>query len=170
MPQLVALSLSIAVLGAIWAFLCLGPLSGYLVVWAGFIAWGCFFHTGGDQKALIKTICGNVFGVIVGWIALLLVVNIGSSSAIVNAIIVGVTVFFLVIVAKVEQLSAVPANVYGYAAVVGYSLPLLGTPGILTSGASNPLILVIISMVAGAILGFVSGKVAGALTAKPASA
>ena len=37
MPQLVALSLSIAVLGAIWAFLCLGPLSGYLVVWAGFI-------------------------------------------------------------------------------------------------------------------------------------
>ena len=170
MPQLVALSLSIAVLGAIWAFLCLGPLSGYLVVWAGFIAWGCFFHTGGDQKALVKTICGNVFGVIVGWIALLIIVNVGSTSAIVNAIIVGVTVFFLVIVAKVEQLSAVPANVYGYAAVVGYSLPLLGTAGILTSGASNPLILVIISMVGGAIFGLVSGKVAGALTAKAASA
>ncbi|HTO83811.1 MAG TPA: DUF1097 domain-containing protein [Methylomirabilota bacterium] len=170
MPQLVALSLSIAVLGAIWAFLCLGPLSGYLVVWAGFIAWGCFFHTGGDQKALVKTICGNVFGVIVGWIALLIIVNVGSTSAIVNAIIVGVTVFFLVIVAKVEQLSAVPANVYGYAAVVGYSLPLLGTAGILTSGASNPLILVIISMVGGAIFGLISGKVAGALTAKTASA
>jgi Protein of unknown function (DUF1097) len=56
---------------------------------------------------------------------LLLVVKIGSASAIVNAIIVGVTVFFLVIVAKVEQLSAVPGNVYGYAAVVGYSLPVL---------------------------------------------
>jgi len=171
MPQLVALSLSIAVLGAIWAFLCLGPAAGYFVVWAGFIAWGCFFHTGGDQKALIKTICGNVFGVIVGWIALLLVVKVGGGSAIVNAIIVGVTVFFLVIVAKVEQLSAVPANVYGYASVVGYSLPLLGTADILTSaGITNPLILLIISMVGGAIFGLISGKVAGALTAKTASA
>jgi uncharacterized protein DUF1097 len=43
MPQLFALSLSIAVLGAIWAFLALGPLSSYVLVWAGFIAWGCFF-------------------------------------------------------------------------------------------------------------------------------
>src|SRR5689334_11207314 len=53
-PQLFALSLSIAVLGAVWAFLALGPLSGFVLVWAGFIAWGCFFHTGGDQKALVK--------------------------------------------------------------------------------------------------------------------
>ncbi|MCZ7597269.1 MAG: DUF1097 family protein [Gammaproteobacteria bacterium] len=39
MPQLVALSLSIAVLGAIWAYLALGPLAGFVLVWAGFIAW-----------------------------------------------------------------------------------------------------------------------------------
>src|SRR5437870_4434944 len=32
-----ALSLSIAVLGGIWAFLALGPLSGFVLVWAGFI-------------------------------------------------------------------------------------------------------------------------------------
>jgi Protein of unknown function (DUF1097) len=121
MPQLVALSLSIAVLGAIWAFLALGPLAGFVLVWAGFIAWGCFFHTGGDQKALVKTICGTVYGVIVAWIALLLIVNIGG-GLIVNAIIVGVTVFFLVIVAKIDQLSAVPANVYGYAATVAYAI------------------------------------------------
>jgi hypothetical protein len=42
MPQLFALSLSIAVLGAIWAFLALGPLSGCVLVWAGFLAWGCY--------------------------------------------------------------------------------------------------------------------------------
>lgn len=36
MPQLVALSLSIAVLGAIWAYLALGPLAGFVLVWAGF--------------------------------------------------------------------------------------------------------------------------------------
>ena len=52
MPPLVALSFSIAVLGGIWAYLALGPLSGIVLVWAGFIAWGCFFHAGGDNKAL----------------------------------------------------------------------------------------------------------------------
>lgn len=180
MPQLVALSLSIAVLGAIWAFLALGPLAGFVLVWAGFIAWGCFFHTGGDQKALIKTICGNIFGIVVAWIALLLIVKI-NGGLVVNAIIVGVTVFFLVIVAKIDQLSAVPANVYGYAATVAYSLHEKGVPGAtpdvmgtgplenLTSGnLQNPLILLIVSMVLGAIFGLISGKLAGALTKKAA--
>ena len=41
MKPLAALSLSIAILGAILAYLALGPLSGYVLVWAGFIAWGC---------------------------------------------------------------------------------------------------------------------------------
>ncbi len=179
LPQLVALSLSIAVLGAVWAFLALGPLGAYVLVWAGFIAWGCFFHTGGDQKALIKTICGNVYGVIIGWIALLLVVKIGGGVLIVNAIIVGVTVFFLVIVAKIDQLSAVPANVYGYAAIVAYSLHEKGvaaaTPDMVGTGPlenltspsiNNPLVKLIISMVIGAIAGYISGQLAGALTKK----
>src|SRR3546814_1269605 len=124
MPQLVALSLSIAVLGAIWAFLALGPLAGFVLVWAGFIAWGCFFHSGGDQKALIKTICGTAHGAIVAWIALLIIFRggVGGMGTAAIAIVVGVTVFFLVIVAKIDPLSVVPANVYGYAATVAYSL------------------------------------------------
>jgi hypothetical protein len=124
MSQLLGLSLSIAVLGAIWAFLALGPLSPFVLVWAGFIAWGCFFHSGGDNKALMKTICGTVYGAIIGWIALLIIVNVAMASlgVVWPAIVVGVTVFFLVIVASVEPLSVVPANVYGYAAIVGYSL------------------------------------------------
>lgn len=183
MPQLVALSLSIAVLGAIWAYLALGLLAGYVLVWAGFIAWGCFFHTGGDQKALIKTICGNIFGIIVAWIALLLVIYANKSGAlIVTAIIVGVTVFFLVIVAKIDQLSAVPANVYGYAATVAYSLhqpsAAGATPDVMGTGPlqslaapsfANPLVLLIVSMVLGAVFGYVSGQLAGVLGKKAAA-
>jgi Protein of unknown function (DUF1097) len=178
MPQLVALSLSIAVLGAIWAYLALGPLAGFVLVWAGFIAWGCFFHTGGDQKALIKTICGNIWGVFVAWIALLIIVN-ANGGLVVNAIIVGVTVFFLVIVAKVDQLSAVPANVYGYASTVAYSLHQASaagaTPDVAGTGPlfsltapnfGNPLVLLIVSMVLGAIFGYVSGQLAGVLGKK----
>jgi hypothetical protein len=177
-PQLTALSLSIAVLGAVWAFLALGPLSGFVLVWAGFIAWGCFFHCGGDQKALIKTICGTAYGAVIAWIALLIIVNVPVTAfgtlPVWPAIVVGVTVFFLVIVASVEQLSAVPAQVYGYAATVAYSLHATAEPAPLASLTSpsfaNPLILLIVSFVLGAIFGLLSGKLAGALTKKAALA
>src|ERR1700733_10066109 len=124
MKQLVALSFSIAILGAIWAYLALGPLSGYVLVWAGFISWGCYFHSGADGKALAKTIVGTCYGALIGWIALLLVVNTSMPALGVAwpAILVGVTVFFLVIVASINALSVVPANVYGYAAIVAYAL------------------------------------------------
>jgi hypothetical protein len=181
MPQLVALSLSIAVLGGIWAWLCLSPLAGYALVWAGFIAWGCFFHTGGDSKAFIKTLVGTCYGVVVAWIALLLVVNagLGEKGPVVIAIVVAVTVFFLVIVAKIEPLSAVPANVYGYAATVAWSLSAPSLPGatpdvagtgplqnLTSANFENPLILLIVSLVLGTIFGWLSGQLAAALTKK----
>ena len=173
MPHLVALSLSIAVLGAIWALCALGPLNGYVLVWAGFIAWGCFFHTGGDDKAMVKTVVGMAYGALVAWIALLIIryVPISALGVIWPAIVVGVTVFCLVIVASVEQLSAVPANVYGYAALVGYSLHQHATAtaaGPLDSlGAAsfaNPLVLLIVSFVIGAALGYLSGRIAKMMT------
>ncbi|HAD32149.1 MAG TPA: DUF1097 domain-containing protein, partial [Methylophaga sp.] len=72
MSKLTALSISIAVLGAIWAYLALGPLAGFVLVWAGFIAWACFFHTGADMPALQKTIVGMSYGAVIAGIALLL--------------------------------------------------------------------------------------------------
>jgi hypothetical protein len=181
MPQLVALSLSIAVLGAIWAWLAIDPLAGYALVWAGFIAWGCFFHTGGDSKAFVKTLIGTAYGVVVAWIALLLIVtaNLGAQGTVVTAIVVGVTVFFLVIVAKIEPLSAVPANVYGYAATVAWSLSAPSVPGatpdvagtgplqnLTSANFENPLVLLIVSLALGTIFGWLSGQLAAALTKK----
>jgi hypothetical protein len=179
MSKLFALSLSIAVLGAVWAFLALGPLSGFVLVWAGFIAWGCFFHSGADEKALSKTIAGNVYGAIVAWIALLIIVHVpvAALGPVWPAVVVGVTVFFLVIVASVDLLSVVPANVYGYAATVAYSLHQgadaagVGPLQRLTmANAGNPLILLIVSMVLGAVFGYASAKLAGTLAGKAAPA
>src|ERR1700691_6388512 len=175
MKQLVALSVSIAVLAIIWAYLALAPLSGYVLVWAGFIAWGCYFHSGADGKALSKTIAGTCYGAIIGWIALLIIVNVGMPGlgALWPAIVVGVTVFFLVIVASIDMLSVVPANVYGYAAIVAYSLhqpsvaPSTGPLQNLTAVSfANPLILLIVSMAIGALFGYASGQLADALTKK----
>jgi Protein of unknown function (DUF1097) len=175
MNQLTALSLSIAILGAVWAFLALSPLSGFVLVWVAFIAWACFFHSGADNDALTKTIAGMAYGALIGWIALLIIVNVPMPSlgAAWSAIVVGVTVFFLVIVASIKPLSAVPANVYGYAAIVGYSLhqpsspPSTGPLNNLTAASfGNPLILIVVSVVVGALFGYASGKLSGALTKK----
>jgi hypothetical protein len=107
MSQLTALSVSIAVLGGIWAFLALGPLSGLVLVWAGFIAWGCYFHSGGDDAALKKTIAGNIYGAFIAWIALNIIVMeaMQSMGTVGAALVVGITVFFLVIVAGCQLLS-----------------------------------------------------------------
>jgi len=165
MSKLLALAVSIAVLGGVWAFLALNPLAGIALVWVGFIAWGCFFHSGGDTAALQKTIAGMSFGAIMAAIALTLISGgaLAGLGALGAPVIVAATVFPLVIVAGASLLSVVPANVYGYAATAGLALTA-GTAGSATAmDMSNPALLVIVSTVIGAVFGLVSGKLAGAL-------
>ena len=165
MSKLTALALSIAILGGVWAFLALGPLAGSVLVWAGFIAWGCYFHTGGDNAALQKTIAGMVYGAVIAGVALALVgANpLGLAGAAGPAVYIAVTVFFLVIVAGQDLLSVVPANVYGYAATAGYALQTTGAGSVTATNLSNPVLLVSLSVVLGAIFGMLSGKRAGML-------
>src|SRR5215471_15415995 len=138
MSQVVGLSLSIAILGAIWAFLALGPLSGFVLVWAGFIAWGCFFHTGGDNKALTKTIVGTAYGAVLAWIALMIIVHVPINTG---------------------SLPIWPAILVGYSLHQASAPPATGPLMNLTAVSfANPLILLIVSFVIGAILGYLSGQ------------
>ena len=165
MSKLTALALSIAVLGGVWAFLALGPLAGSVLVWAGFIAWGCYFHTGGDNAALQKTIAGMIYGAVIAGIALALVVNnpVSLPAAIAAPVYIAVTVFFLVIVAGINLLSVVPANVYGYAATAGYALSTNTAANYGAMNLTNPTLIVALSVVFGAVFGLLSGKLAGVL-------
>jgi hypothetical protein len=165
MSKLTALAVSIAVLGGVWTFLALNPLAGATLVWVGFIAWGCYFHSGADFAALQKTIAGMSYGAVIAGIALYLVSSglLGGLGALAAPIIIAVTVFALVIVAGANLLSVVPANVYGYAATAGLALTA-GTAGNATMiNLTNPVLLVIISVVLGALFGMASGKLAGAI-------
>lgn len=165
MSKLTALALSIAVLGGVWAFLALNPLAGVALVWVGFIAWGCYFHTGGDGAALQKTIAGMSFGAILAGVALYLVSSgtLGGLGALAAPLIIAVTVFPLVAVAGFNLLSTVPANVYGYAATAGLALTAGTAANVTAADFSNPVLLVIVSTVIGAIFGMLSGKLAGML-------
>src|SRR6266478_9240769 len=89
------------------------------------------------------------------------------------AVVVGVTVFFLVIVASIDLLSVVPANVYGYAALVAYSLhqpsaaPATGPlQNLVSPSFANPLVLLIVSMLIGALFGYASDQLAKVLPTK----
>ena len=165
MSKLTALALSIAILGGVWAFLALGPLAGYVLVWVGFIAWGSYFALGADTAALQKTIVGMIYGSVIAGVALALVgANpLGLAGAVGPAIYIAVTVFLLVIVANIPLLSSVPTNVYGYAATAGYALQTTGAGSSMAMDLTNPVLLVAISVVLGAVFGMVSGKVAGML-------
>jgi hypothetical protein len=87
----------------------------------------------------------------------------GAADAVI-AIVVAVAVFLLIVVSSVDVLSAVPANVYGYAATVGYTLHAQARENLTAAGFANPLVLLIVSLVIGAIFGWVSGAVAKATT------
>jgi hypothetical protein len=168
MSKLTALALSIAVLGGVWAFLALGPLGGaapIALVWVGFIAWGCYFHTGGDSAALQKTIAGMSFGAVIAGVALYLVSSgmLAALGTLAAPVIIAVTVFVLVIVAGVSLLSVVPANVYGYAATAGLALTAGTAANSTAMNLTNPVLLVIVSTIIGAIFGMLSGKLAGML-------
>jgi Protein of unknown function (DUF1097) len=162
-----ALAISLGVLGGIAAWLFLGPLGGVLAIWAAFVAWGCFFHCGGGEHGLQLTIAGNVVGAIVGGITLIAATRAGMDAkiglAVWAGICVGIGVAVMVLLANIPLLESIPAQVYGFACVVG--LTLVGNAaGALTAPAlANPVVAIILSMVAGAILGYVSEKLAGML-------
>jgi len=173
MKQLSALSLAIGILGAVATFICLK--FGGLLIWAVFIAWGCFFQCGGDDSALRNTIVSNIFGSLVASIGALIILNVPLANSLSlplwAAIVVGVTVWLICIAANVKALSTIPANVYGYAATFAF---LLQTPDKLSTSAltsvsmSNAFIAVSISMVVGALFGYASGKLGATLTSKTA--
>lgn len=169
MSQLVALSVSIGVLGGIAAFLF---LKVSLLIWAAFVAWGCFFHSGGDTNGLRNTIVGNVFGAFCAWVAavILLSVPLGDTLGLPlwAAIVVGVTVLGMCLAAHIKALSVIPASVYGYASTFAFLLQtagMLNKDKLLSASLQNGFVVVALSMVIGALFGFASGKV-GALLAK----
>ena len=168
MSKMVALSLSIGVLGGIaaWAFLSVGGI----LIWAAFIGWACFFHMGGDNKALQNTIVGNIFGSIAAWIAAIIILAVPLADKLTlplwAGIVVGVTVWAICYAATIKAFSSIPANVYGYAATFAFLLQTpdaLSLSSLLSPSLGNAVIAVSISMAIGAVLGLASAKGAAAI-------
>lgn len=162
MDLIIALALVIGVMGGIatWAAVTIG--SGYVLIWAIFIAWASYYHCGGKMEGLKASVVANLWGVVMAVVALVALLGMGVTAL--NAgICVGVTVLIMILGAKVPALSAIPAQVYGYAATA--ALFLLGSAayGEGSGAAIQVGIAVAISMIIGNVLGLVSQQIAGAL-------
>ena len=156
MDALVALALSIGILIAGWTYLALGVAA--LPVWAGIVAWGCFFAAGGKTQGLAKTIAANLSGVLWAFLALYLWNMFGGGVPLLS-LLVGVAAFIMVIQAKIPALSFIPGAFLGAATAVSVVV-----------GASGSWTNTIIALVAGALFGYVSEMLAGALSTRKVAA
>lgn len=150
MDALVALALSIGVLIAGWTYVALGP--GALPVWAGIVAWGCFFAAGGKTEGLMKTLASTLSGVLWAFVALTVWNKFGGGLPVLS-VLVGLAAVGMVLQAKIPTLSFIPGAFLGAATTVSVVV-----------GANGTYPKTIIALVAGALLGYLSEMVAGAMT------
>jgi hypothetical protein len=106
------------------------------------------------------------FGAVIGMLAVMLAGTIGALGQFAAPVAVGVGATVIVVSSSFKYLAAIPASVYGFAAIAG--LWLLGGAGVLGVGSSvsAALLPTVISIIVGALFGYVSEAVANALTKK----
>ena len=150
MDVLVALAISIGILIAAWTYVALGVVA--LPVWAGIVAWGSFFAAGGKTTGLTKTLASNLSGVVWAFVALKGAESFGGGLPVLSAM-VGIAALIMVLQAKIPLLSFIPGAFLGAATAVSV---VVGAKGTWTS--------TIIALIAGAILGYVSEMLAGAIS------
>lgn len=172
-----ALALVLGVIGALLAYLSLGPLSGIYLIWSTFIFTATGVALGGTNESFKNLVVCGTMGIFLAWLASLIVLNTPLAGAlglpVAAGIVVGITTACLALVAHIPLFPAIPATVVGYASTFGY---LLQTPDKLSNkvllGATidNPLFVMTASLIVAAGFGLVSLSLAGKLTAKPAAA
>jgi len=171
MDLITALAISIGVLGGVATFVLLSPIGLGLQIWAAFIAWATFYHCGGKEAGLAKTLTHTIFGAIMGYIALLLVTQIPLGGALGVPLWAGIcvliTVFILVYAAKASALSDIPASVLGFAAMAALALAGNKLGALTAASLDNPFVTTVLSLIVGSVLGYVSQKIALALVAAP---
>lgn len=169
MDLVTALAIVIGVMGGIATWLVVTIGSPYLLIWAMFIGWACFFHCGGKEEGLKNSAIANVWGVLCAAVGLIVALSMGLTAA-TAGLLVGITVAIMIFGAKVPALGAIPASVYGYASAAAFILHggalTAGTTGAIAQAAVG----VAVSLIIGNVLGYISEKVAGALVSKRAAA
>jgi hypothetical protein len=145
-----------------------------LFVWAAFIGWASYDHSGATVQAAIRSSAALVFGVFMAWLVAVIVAAqvLPTNPAVSTAIIAGIASYLIVAASRTALLSVVPATFYGFASTFAY-LSLSGGAsklGTLTSfGLGNAIISMPLSLLIGTGLGIIHARLANALAADDTS-
>jgi hypothetical protein len=146
-----------------------------LFVWAAFIGWASYDHSGATRRAALRSSAVLVFGVVMAW-AVAVIVAAGIlplSASLATAVTAGIASFLIVFASAGPILSIVPATFYGFASTFAY---LSLVPGAFTINAmtgfnwKNAIVAVPISLLIGTGLGIAQGWLARVLAAGHARA
>jgi hypothetical protein len=161
MPGYYALAVVVGVLAVVatWIFGLPVATEHNLQVWQAFIAWGCHFHSGGGFTGSRTSFVGMTFGAIVGMASVLLISQLGSLGDFAAPVAVGVGAFVICLASAIPWLSVIPASVYGFAAIAGLIL-------LKNVHATDALVPTAVSVLIGAIFGYVSEYLTGAISKK----
>ncbi len=173
-----ALALVLCIIGGILTYLCLGPLSGWILIWAIFIATATGVALGGTPEAFKNLIICGIAGVVIAWIGSMIILNVPLAATLTlpvwAGIVVGITTGCLALIANVPLFPAIPATVVGYAMTFAH---LLGNPKELLTVANltgftylNPVISISLSIIVAAGFGLVSLRLATMLSSRSTAA
>jgi hypothetical protein len=163
-----ALAAALVAAAAVLAFSALPAL----FVWAAFIGWASYDHSGANVQAAIRSSLALVFGVIMAWLVAMIVEAhaLPATMSVSTAIVAGTASFLIVIASRTALLSVVPATFYGFASTFAYlSLSGAFTTEVLTSLSwHNAIISVPVSLLIGTGLGILHGWLSNVIAAREA--
>ena len=139
-----------------------------LFVWASFIGWASYDHSGANLQSLFRSSAALVFGVVMAWCVAAVVAagTLPLGSALPAAVSAAVASFAIVLASATPLLSVVPATFYGFASTFAYVSLAPGASSIeaLTRpDALNVLVTLPVSLLIGSALGVAHGWLAKTL-------
>jgi hypothetical protein len=168
LSPLFAGAISAAIIAGItvWTF---AQLSG-LWVWAAFVGWASYDHSGANRMALFTSSTCMVFGVVMAWLVALVVAGglVPIANSISSAVAAAVASFIIVCVSRYLPFSNVPATFYGFASAFAFLLLVpraFSMEAMTANDLRNVLICVPVSLLIGSVLGVVHQQFASLLTA-----
>jgi hypothetical protein len=140
-----------------------------LFVWASFIGWASYDHSGVNLQGLLRSSAALVFGVVMAWCVAAVVAagTLPLGSVLATAVSAAIASFAIVLASATPLLSVVPATFYGFASTFAYVSLAPGASSIeaLTRpDAQNVLVTLPVSLLIGSVLGVAHGWLAKRLS------
>ncbi|WP_298937653.1 DUF1097 domain-containing protein [uncultured Ruegeria sp.] len=166
MTQLNSMALALAICGALATFSFM-QFGGSLSLWAAFVAWASFFHSGGQISNVRSTLAAALFGTALGGITMYLITGtpVGGILGVPvwAAVVVFVSAGIAVLTSRFAILAAVPITMHALACVAAFViLNEAGGPALLSGSIDTNAILNIgLSMAIGVGFAVATATLAG---------